>query len=66
MRNYRDELKDKLTHDCLAHNLSFVGDMDSLIKLAKSAGYVQGLKAAADLFDEVRKENNAPQRKTDG
>lgn len=66
MRNYRDELKDKLSQDSLAYVLAFVGDVDSLVRLAKNAGHVQGLKAAADLYDEIRKDNNAPQRKENG
>ena len=54
-RSFTAELDDRIKADAVARLIA--ATPDDAQKLLKDAGYIQGLKAARDLFDEVMRSN---------
>lgn len=52
-RHFASELADRIVRDSVAFHLKPV-DTD---RLARDAGFVQGLQAAKDLYEEIDKHN---------
>ena len=54
-RSFTAELDDRIKNDAVARMTAATSD--DAYKLLKDAGYIQGLKAARDLYDEILRGN---------